>query len=250
MDPSLLPRDLVAALRRAGAITALTGAGMSAESGIPTFRDAQTGIWARFDPQALASRAGFMRDPRRVWEWYASRRAAMARAAPNAGHRALAEMERHGPMVTVITQNIDGLHARAGSQRVIELHGNVERVRCFAEDVVVAAWDDAGDLPRCPRCGGLLRPDVVWFGELLPIAALAAAIEAARYGDVFLSIGTSGLVEPAASLAHEALACRVPVVEINPEPTPLTPLATFALRGRAGEVLPELVAAAWGERPL
>jgi NAD-dependent deacetylase len=231
-------------LRAAQRVTALTGAGISAESGVPTFRDAQTGLWARYRPEELATPEAFRRNPGLVWDWYIWRRERVAQAHPNPGHRALAEMESRVPQFTLVTQNVDGLHRRAGSQNVIELHGNITRTKCFREGVVVEAWADTGEVPpRCPRCGGLLRPDVVWFGEALPTDALRAAIEASRSCEVFFSIGTSSVVEPAASLPYEALRYDATVVEVNPDETPLTPRATFVLRGPAGVVLPGLVRA-------
>lgn len=241
------PPDLATHLRRARAVAVLTGAGISAESGIPTFRDPENGIWAQINPEEVATREAFRRDPGRVWEWYAHRRAVIAQATPNAGHLALAQMEAHVPWFILITQNIDGLHQRAGSRRVVELHGNVHRSRCFQENVVVDTWEDTGaPPPRCPRCGGPLRPDVVWFGEMLPVDALQAAIDAARGCQVFFSIGTSALVEPAASLALTAWERGAMVIEVNPETTPLTPYATHSLHGPAGHVLPELVGTVWG----
>lgn len=246
VEPIPILPALAARLRDARRVAVLTGAGASAESGISTFRDTE-GLWARFNPEEVATRAAFRRDPKRVWAWYAERRHNVARSRPNAGHLALAELERHVPAFTLVTQNIDGLHRRAGSERVVELHGNIARVKCFDEDVVVAleSEPEAEGPPLCPRCGGYLRPDVVWFGEMLPMEALAEAIHAAQTCDVFLSVGTSGIVEPAASLPFEALRGGATVVEVNPETTPLTPLAHYALQGRAGDVLPALVAAAW-----
>lgn len=243
-----LPPALIAALRRAQRVAVLTGAGISAESGVPTFRDAQTGMWANFKPEELATPAAFRRDPKMVWEWYAWRRQRVAEVQPNPGHLALVEMERHAPRLTLITQNVDGLHQRAGSRNVIELHGNLARAKCFEEDVVVAGWSDTGQAPpRCPRCGGMLRPDVVWFGEVLPEAALRAAIQASRECNVFLCIGTSAVVHPAAALPGEARAHGATVVEINPADTPVTDLADFVLRGPSGQLLPALVRAVWPE---
>jgi NAD-dependent deacetylase len=240
------PARLLAALRSTGHIAVLTGAGISAESGVPTFRDALTGLWARFDPETLATRAAFERDPRLVWEWYAWRRKLVASARPNAGHFALAALACRVPRLTLVTQNVDGLHQAAGSPQVLELHGSISRVRCFREETVVSSWDDTGDVPpRCPNCGAYLRPDVVWFGESLPPAVLAAAVAAAETCDVFLSVGTSALVHPAAQLPLAALEHDAVLVEINPEPTPLTPHATHVLAGPAGSVLPALLAAAW-----
>jgi NAD-dependent deacetylase len=224
----------------------LTGAGISAESGIPTFRHAQTGLWARFRPEELATPEAFARDPRLVWDWYEWRRELVAGAQPNAGHRALARMQACAPGFILITQNVDGLHQRAGVRGVVELHGNIHRNKCFAEGVVVEERAATGDRPpRCPRCGAPLRPDVVWFGESLPAEALARAEAAARDCDLFLSIGTSAAVYPAAQLPVFALASGATLVEVNKDPTPLTRLATFSLLGPAGELLPQLVDAAW-----
>ena len=241
-----LPPGLVEAVRGARRVVALTGSGISAESGVPTFRDAQTGLWARYDPQELATPEAFARDPELVWRWYAWRRDLVERASPNAGHEALARLERSVCAFLLITQNVDGLHQEAGSEGVVELHGNLRRSRCPLEGVTVE--DDGTDHlpPLCPSCGSPLRPDVVWFGEALPAAGLEAASEAARSCDLLLSVGTSGLVYPAASLPYEALESGATVVEVNPEPTPLSPAAHFSLRGRAGEVLSGLVRSAFG----
>ena len=241
-----IPEPVVAALRSARQVTVLTGAGISAESGVPTFRDAQTGLWARYDPHQLATPAAFRHNPRLVWDWYAWRRGLVAQARPNAGHEALAEIERRVPRLTLITQNVDGLHARAGSRNIVELHGNLARTRCSVEETVVESWAETDERPpRCPRCGAFLRPDVVWFGEMLPRAALAAAQAAAADCDLFLSVGTSGLVEPAAALPYAALAGGALVVEINPDRTPLTPHVSYHLAGPAGVILPALRRAAW-----
>jgi NAD-dependent deacetylase len=231
-------------------VAVLTGSGISAESGVPTFRDAQTGLWAKFKPEELATPEAFQRQPKLVWEWYAWRRELVARAQPNAGHLALVELERRLPAFTLLTQNVDGLHQRAGSPNVIELHGNLTRTKCFEENVVVDKWEQTGDVPpKCPRCGGRLRPDVVWFNETLPEEAIARAVEASRQCDFFLSIGTSSQVYPAASLPFDALERGATVVEINPNPTPLTPHATFVLHGQAGSILSELVRSLRPGRP-
>jgi NAD-dependent deacetylase len=219
----------------------LTGSGISAESGVPTFREAQTGLWERFDPPELATPEAFERDPGLVWDWYAWRRSLVAQAAPNLGHLALAEMQDLGQKFTLVTQNVDGLHQRAGSRGVIELHGNILRTRCSVEGVDVEEYEEGESPPVCPFCGAPLRPDVVWFGEMLPSEALDAASEAARGTDLFLSVGTSSLVYPAAALPHEALESGATLVEINPGETPLTPHAEYALRGPAGDVLPRLI---------
>jgi NAD-dependent deacetylase len=243
-----LPPNLITLLRYARHVAVLTGAGVSAESGIPTFREAQTGLWAQYDPQELATPEAFVRNPRLVWEWYAWRRKLVAAAKPNAGHFALAEMARRVARFTLITQNVDGLHQLAGNTGVIELHGNLHRTKCFREEILIDEWVDTGEVPpRCPRCGDRLRPDVVWFGEVLPHAALHAASEAATECDVFFSIGTSGVVEPAASLARIAMQHGAKVIEINPVATPLTSMVTFALPAPSGEVLPALLRAAWPE---
>ena len=241
-----LPRELVEVLRDAHRVAALTGSGISAESGVPTFRDAQTGLWASYDPQELATPEAFARDPELVWKWYAWRRDLVEEARPNAGHTALADLERRAPLFSLITQNVDGLHQEAGSSNVVELHGNIRRSRCPAENVTVEL-DGVDHLPPlCPNCGSPLRPDVVWFGEALPAEALRAASEAARSCDVFMSVGTSGLVYPAASLPYEGLDGGATVIEVNPDLMPLSARADFAVRGRAGEVLPRLVGAAFG----
>jgi NAD-dependent deacetylase len=189
-------------IRNARSIAVLTGAGISAESGIPTFRDAMTGLWAHFRPEDLATPEAFRRDPQTVWDWYAARRRKVEAASPNAGHRALAALEsacgRRGAAFILITQNVDGLHHAPGSREVLELHGNIRRVKCFDQGHPAMSWEEDARPPRCHACGAMLRPDVVWFGEMLPEEALEAALRAARDCDVLLSVGTSGLVEPAA----------------------------------------------------
>jgi NAD-dependent deacetylase len=212
-----------------------------------TFRDAQTGLWAQHKPEDLASPEAFARDPKLVWDWYAMRREKVAVVEPNPGHYALAQMERHVPEFTLITQNVDGLHRKAGSVSLLELHGNLQRVKCSRCGMQADGWDQSADgVPKCPACGGLLRPDVVWFGESLPRGELEAAVEAARSCDVFFSVGTSGLVQPAASLAYAAKNRGALLVEVNAEPTPLTERVDYALRGKSGEILPALVRAVWG----
>jgi len=239
-----LPNELVRALQQSRSVVVLTGAGISAESGVPTFRDAQTGLWAQFKPEDLATPEAFRRNPKVVWEWYAWRRQLVAQVEPNAGHRALVELERRVPQFTLITQNVDGLHQRAGSRSVIELHGNLTRTKCFEEGAAVDHWEETGEVPpRCPRCGGRLRPDVVWFNEMLPPGVFECALAASRSCDVFLSIGTSALVHPAASLPLDALKRGATLVEINPDDTPLTAHVHFRLRGPAGVILPALLRA-------
>jgi NAD-dependent deacetylase len=241
-----IPEPLVAALRAARHVAVLTGAGVSAESGIPTFREAQTGLWARFSPEELASPEAFRRSPRLVWDWYAWRAGLVAAAAPNPGHYALAALERLVPHLTLITQNVDGLHARAGSRAPIELHGSLARVRCSGCAATFPAWPASDNPPpHCPACGALLRPDVVWFGERLPAEPLNAAWEAAKACDLFLSVGTSGLVEPAASLPSVAYTCGAAVAVINLDVATSAEGRVFYLHAKSGELLPALVRAAF-----
>jgi NAD-dependent deacetylase len=241
------PADLIRFLTSATRVVVLTGAGASQESGLRTFRDAQTGLWAQYKPEDLASPEAFARDPKLVWDWYAWRREAIKGVRPNPGHYALVEMEKRIPDFTLITQNVDGLHRFAGSQNVLELHGNIQKVRCSECGTFTETWgDDSESVPTCETCGGMLRPDVVWFGESLPRATLETAVIASRTCQVYFSIGTSGVVQPAAALAHAARNNGSLVVEINAEPTPLTPKADFAFHGKSGEILPELVKVVWG----
>lgn len=227
----IAPPALLSALRRARRIVAFTGAGMSAESGIPTFRDRGTGLWARFDPHALATPEAFTRDPQTVWAWYEWRRKQVARAQPNAGHEALARLARapHIERLDVVTQNVDNLHERAGSPSVLHLHGSIFAPRCFdcAAAFTLPPDADAGEPdepvariapPRCPRCGGPIRPGVVWFGEMLPEQAWRGALELAADADLMLVVGTSGLVQPAASLPAATRAQGGVVAVINPDP--------------------------------
>ncbi len=242
-----IPVDLIRFLTKASRAAVLTGAGVSQESGLRTFRDAQEGLWAQYRPEELASPEAFAHDPKLVWDWYAWRREAVKGARPNRGHYALVEMEQNIPEFTLITQNVDGLHRLAGSRNVLELHGNVQRVRCADCGAYAETWgDDTESVPRCASCQGLLRPDVVWFGEALPRRQLESAVLAARECQVFFSIGTSGLVQPAASLALAARNNGAVVVEINADPTPLTPNVDFAFHGKSGEILPGLVKQVWG----
>ena len=226
-------------------IAVLTGAGISAESGVPTFRDAQTGYWAQFRAEDMATEEGFRAHPARVWGWYQHRRQLLAGVQPNDGHRALAEFARRHPgRLTLITQNVDGLHQRAGSEGVLCLHGDLMENRfldlpraCCHPDTV-----EAGNPPHCPRCGNLLRPGVVWFGEPLPLAVLDAAQQAASACDLMLVVGTAGAVYPAAGLAHSARAAGARVVVVNTAPSELDDVAHVVLRGAAAQVLPALLA--------
>lgn len=241
-----LPTELTAFLRKNPKTVVLSGAGISAESGLKTFRDAQDGYWAQYRPEDLATPQAFARDPKLVWDWYAMRRGKVAEASPNAAHFALVAMEKHLPDFTLVTQNVDGYHRKAGSRNLLELHGNIQQVRCFDGCGVVESWAETDDIPRCPKCGAYLRPDVVWFGESLPLDALHAAMDAARRCDIFFSVGTSALVQPAASLAVAAKNQGAVIVEVNLNPTPLTREADFVLREKAGEALPLLVEEVWG----
>jgi NAD-dependent deacetylase len=227
----------------------LTGAGVSKESGIPTFRDKMTGLWEGYDPAKMATPEGFLKDPSLVWRWYDWRRKLVGDVEPNAGHHAMARLEAwasgggNGPdHFTLVTQNVDQLHQRAGSTKVLELHGNIVTFRCF-ERGHQANEEVPFDLefpPLC-RCGALLRPNVVWFGEALPGAVLGAASQAARQCDLMLVVGTSALVQPAASLPYMALEQGAKVIEINPNETALTEDATTFLKGASGVVMPQLV---------
>ena len=229
------------ALREAGRIAVLTGAGISAESGIPTFRGTN-GLWRKYRPEELASPSAFRRDPGLVWEWYDWRRGLVADTEPNPGHFALARLERSAADFTLITQNVDGLHDRAGSQNILKLHGDIWQVLCTG--CSRRSRNTRVPLPELPprcSCGGLLRPDIVWFGESLPQDVLQAAWSTSEAADVFMVIGTSALVQPAASLplvAKESNAC---LIEINMEETALSPHADISLHGAAGELLPLLI---------
>lgn len=233
------PLALVDEIAAAGTVAILTGAGVSAASGIPTFREAQTGLWANFRPEDLATPEAFAANPARVWQWYQWRRSLIARAKPNDAHRAVARLQRHLTDCRVITQNVDGLHERAGA-RVSALHGNIWRQRChqrcgFSETATEP--DDRPGPPACPECAAPVRPDVVWFGESLPAAALNAAVTAVEQAGVVLVAGTSGLVYPAAALPEQALARGRTVVEINPTDTPLSALATVRCHSAADTAL-------------
>jgi NAD-dependent deacetylase len=245
------PKELLERIRAADHVLALTGAGISAESGIPTFRQAQTGLWAKYRPEELATPQAFQDNPAQVWEWYAWRRELIRQARPNQGHRTLAYMESRIANFSLITQNVDGLHQQAGSLKVIEFHGNIFRTKCSQEDRVVDARQDDHEIPpRCPHCQHFLRPDVVWFGESIPQKALSTALELVNTCQVFLSIGTSGLVEPAASLSFLARRQGSLLVEINLEQTPLTDVVDFSFQGLSGKILPNLVHALWPEYQL
>ena len=230
-------------VRAAKAVAVLTGAGVSAESGVPTFRG-EGGLWRQFRAEDLATPQALARDPYLVWEWYDWRRQKIAACRPNPAHHALAALESRAQEFLLITQNIDDLHRKAGSRRLVELHGNIWRVRCVREGTV-------SDLPDAPLrevpprcgCGALLRPDVVWFGEALPADTLERAFKASETCDLFLVVGTSALVQPAASLPLMAKRNGATVIEVNPEPTPLSDRVDICLHGKAGEILSALLAA-------
>ena len=231
-------------IANAKSVAVLTGAGISAESGLPTFRG-PGGLWRNFRPEQLATPEAFHRDPQLVWEWYDWRRSVHAKCEPNAGHRALAALEKRASNFTLITQNVDSLHERAGSRSIIHLHGSLWRVRCMVcggeEENTQVPLDPLP--PRC-ACGGMMRPDVVWFGESLPQAEMERAMQAAYSADVFLVAGTSSVVYPAAALPHVAKQHGARVVEVNLEVTELSSVAHISLRGKCGEILPQLLPAA------
>ncbi|MBS3734510.1 MAG: NAD-dependent deacylase [Phycisphaerae bacterium] len=243
-------RDLLGAARH---VACLTGAGISAASGVPTYRGAHTGrtvggaLWDGLRVEDWATPAGYARDPQRVWKWYSDRRVQLGELAPNAGHVALAELEKRltarGGAFTLATQNIDALHQRAGSVNVLALHGSLLRIRCsvcpYRREV---GHEPIAAIPACPDCGARLRPDVVWFGEMLPQDVWTAAADAAGDCDVFLTAGTSAVVYPAAGLVEIAAATGATTVEVNLEPTPASSLVDVALQGPADELLPQLVA--------
>ncbi len=222
-------------------VCALTGAGISAESGIPTFRG-EDGLWKTYRAEQLATPTAFIQDPGLVWEWYDWRRGIIASKEPNPGHRVLAEWEYLFPNFALITQNIDGIHQRTGSKNVIELHGNIWKLRCTEENSLIENHDVplAEIPPHCETCGALLRPHVVWFGENLDGSILRQSFLLSSSCDVMFSIGTSAVVQPAASLPLSAAEGGATVIEINPDPTPLTGSADFSFRAKSGEFLPIL----------
>ncbi len=241
-----VPPDLVQALKQAGRIAVLTGAGMSAESGVPTFREAQTGLWARYDPMDLATPEAFEREPGRVWDWYQWRRELIDQTRPNAGHHALAALEGRAGELTLITQNVDGFHQQAGSSEVLELHGNIARSMCsITRKTIEQDWldqhHDCSPVPSPHDPQGLARPDVVWFGESLNIDTLNAAFAAAADCDLILVIGTSGLVHPAAGIPVLAVEQGAMMVEINPVASELSRYARWRLQGGSATWLPRLL---------
>ena len=253
MSPQL--SSIVAALRGAERVAVLTGAGVSAESGIPTFRDELTGLWESFDAADLATPYAFERDPALVWGWYEWRRMQVLRAQPNPGHQAIARIAERVQQFTLITQNVDDLHERGGSRHVLHLHGELSRPYCeacrnpYAHLAGIPQLPEGGtrlEPPRCQACGARVRPGVVWFGESLPELEWLAAVEAVKACDVFLSVGTSSVVQPAASLLTVAKRAGAVTVIVNPNPTEADDAVPFVLRGPAGRVLPHVVSKVWG----
>ncbi len=241
-----LPEGLTTTLKNAKKVLVLTGAGMSAESGVPTFRDAQTGMWEKFRPEDLATPQAFRNNPRLVWDWYAERRNNIREVSPHAGHIALVEMEKYFETLVLVTQNVDSLHQQAGSCEVIELHGNIMRSICSETGLQIDdEWikSNPGHPPVSPHHrSGLARPAVVWFGEELPAGSMNRAMDEAYNCDVCFSIGTSTLVQPAASLPFVALEAGAVVIEINPAPTSLSSIAHFSLQAGAADALTTIAA--------
>lgn len=226
-------------LAKAKKVSVLTGAGVSAESNVPTFRGKE-GLWRQYRAQDLATPQAFQKDPKLVWEWYGWRQELVGKCSPNPAHKTFAEMEDFYDNFTLISQNVDGLHRRAGSRNVLELHGNLFRARCTKEEGVFDFTLSDEIPPKCEKCGALIRPHIVWFGESLDMDVIHAALEAAAGCDVLLVAGTSAMVQPAASLPLYALRGGARVIEVNLEPTPLSDLVTLSIQGRAGEILPKI----------
>jgi NAD-dependent deacetylase len=234
-----IDNNLIEALKESKSIVFFTGAGISAESGIPTFRGKE-GLWNKFRPEELASFDAFIKNPELVWEWYNYRRKIVHEAKPNAAHLTIAEMQNHFKDVTVVTQNVDNLHRRAGSKKIYELHGNIERNFCInCKKFHNEELDFSTGVPKC-ECGGLLRPDVVWFGEHLPEDQFLGGEKAAIKSDIFFVVGTSVVVYPAAGLIYTAKASGSIIVEINIEATTLSDTANYSFFGKAGEILPKI----------
>ncbi len=226
-------------LKSAGKVTVLTGAGISAESNVPTFRG-KDGLWKNFRAEELATMEAFQAKPEFVWEWYGYRQQLILKCEPNPAHYTLAEMEKHFREFTIITQNVDGLHEKAGSKKILEMHGNIFKARCIKENTITDFVLGEEPLPRCKKCGALLRPHIVWFGETLDPDVLDESFTLASESDLFMVIGTSAMVQPAASLPIIAVESDIPVIEVNPENTPLSPYMTVSIEGKAGEILPEI----------
>ena len=244
MIPATPIQQAAQALAQAHNIVCLTGAGVSAESGVATFRDAQTGLWSKFDPQRLASQEGFADDPGLVWRWYMERLRTVEAAAPNPGHRALAQLESRVATFTLVTQNVDNLHERAGSRQVYHIHGRINHFRCNycrTEYTLQAHEQTQEQPPICPHCSELVRPDVVWFGESLPVDVVDIAWRAAESCDIMLVVGTSGVVYPVAQLPLVAKRAGALVIDVNPHCTPISEMADIFLQGAGGLILPQLL---------
>ncbi len=232
-------------------VVVLTGAGISAESGVPTFRGKE-GLWGKFKPEELATMDAFMSNPEIVWEWYNWRRELMEKVKPNLGHTAITELENLSDYFTLITQNVDGLHKLAKTKNILELHGNISRNKCsdcniIIDEIIVI---DPSDIPTCKKCDGKIRPDVVWFGEMLDENIIKQAFSVSEKADIFFSIGTSAVVYPAASLPVTAKQNGAILVEINMEETSLTPLADYFILGKSGEILPKIVKLIKEKKPI
>lgn len=240
-----IPRIWLETIRNAQRIVVLTGAGISAESGIPTFRDLETGLWQNVDHEQVASLRGFQQNPSLVWRWHAELAQKISQTQPNPAHYALAALEERVPQLDILTQNIDGLHQRAGSKRVVELHGSLAHVKCSQDGLPVESWDSQEQPPRCPRCGAYLRHDVVWFGEMLASDRLEFAYNAIDQCDLLFAIGTSGQVEPAASFPIRAFERGAHVVIINLDVETSVSLQVAKFNAPAGKFLPALFKAVW-----
>jgi NAD-dependent deacetylase len=229
--------EIVGLLKKASHAVVLTGAGMSSESGIPTFRGGD-GLWKKYNPMELATYEAFIKDPKKVWEWYKWRMDIIWKAKPHKGYYILADWERRGLIKAIITQNVDGLHYRAGSKRVVELHGNIFRVRCIKCNYREEIKESLKEIPpKCPICGSYLRPDVVWFGEPLDVNIVSRAYDLSMNSDLFFVIGTSGVVYPAAELPYIARRNGAKIIEINIEKTPISRYADYTLSMEASEAL-------------
>lgn len=236
----ILNEEINKKLKEFQKIAVLTGAGISAESGVPTFRGKE-GLWKKYRPEDLATPYAFAKDPKLVWEWYDWRRTLIKPLKPNAAHYVLAEMEKHYENFTLITQNVDGLHQKAGSKNLIELHGNIWKMQCTSEKIIIENYEaPLKEIPPRCSCKALMRPYVVWFGEALHPGTYENAIHAATKCELFLIIGTSAIVQPAASLPIFAKESKAFLIEINIEDTPLTPLADISIKGKAAEILPQI----------
>lgn len=247
-------QQVAKAIHQAEQIAILTGAGVSKESGVPTFRDALDGLWSQYNPEELATPTAFKANPKLVWDWYQFRRELVSSAKPNPGHVALAEIGKRYPRSVIITQNVDDLHEQAGSPKVLHLHGNIAESKCFADcqgqptlvDLESFDWDREDGPPDCPFCGAQVRPNVVWFHEMLPENALSRAYAYSIACDVMIVVGTSGLVTPAATLpkvAKDTADNPATIIEVNPDYSMITRLADIKLEAPSGEILPQVISA-------